>query len=284
MNRLPFGASALVATPFGLGCNRFGSVLGLSIPGSVDLIADALAAGVNFFDTADIYGQGDSERAIGRALAARADVVICTKVGMQFPLKMRLAMPFKPLLRLLARRSRALAGGVRERRAQRLPQCFEPGYLLGAAERSLRRLGAKRVGIFLLHNPPRDVIENGAAMSALQNLKDSGKATAIGISCETLDDARAAISDSRVGAIQIAIGDDLEKARAVIAMAADRGVGVILREVIRDRFRPQAPRPITKDDVQAILREVSSIPGVSTVLVGTIDRQHLAEAVSALAQ
>lgn len=284
MNRLPFGASTLTATPIGLGCNRFGSVLGLSVPDSVALTEDALSAGINFFDTADIYGQGDSERSIGRVLAGRSDAVICTKVGMQFPLKMRLAMPFKPLLKLLARRSRALSSGVRERRVQPLPQCFEPDYLLGAAERSLRQLGVKQVGVLLLHNPPRAVIDKGVAMGALETLKARGKAVVVGISCETLDDANAAIADLRVNAIQIAIGDDLEKAKTVIAKAADRGAGVILREVIKDRFRPQTHRPITKEDVQAILREVSSIKGVSTALVGTINPRHLAEAATALGQ
>jgi aryl-alcohol dehydrogenase-like predicted oxidoreductase len=282
MKLVPFGASPLSVSRLGLGCNRFGSVLGLSVAGSVALTREAVQAGINFFDTSDIYGQGDSERAIGRALAGRDDVVICTKVGMRFPLKMRLAMPLKAPLKLLARRSQALAGGVRDSRAKPLPQCFEPDYIPRAFSRSLRRLGVGRVGVLLLHNPPSDVIAKGDAVGALQRVKDAGKATAIGISCETLDDAAAALADSRVNAIQIAIGEDLDRAKSVIAQAESRGVAVILREIMKDRFRPASPRAITRDDVQAILREVLAIKGVSTALVGTTNARHLQEAVEAV--
>ena len=64
----------------GLGCNSFGLRIGLAE--TRDIVATALEVGINFFDTADLYGRTDSERYLGQALGSRRDeVVIATKWG-----------------------------------------------------------------------------------------------------------------------------------------------------------------------------------------------------------
>src|SRR6202011_19123 len=74
----------LEVSPAGLGCNNFGSRIDEAASRAV--VAAALDAGVNFFDTADLYGGGRSEEFLGRALgSARADVVVATKFGMRPP-------------------------------------------------------------------------------------------------------------------------------------------------------------------------------------------------------
>ena len=64
----------------GLGCNNFGRRIDREA--SLAVVAAAVDAGVTFFDTADIYGSGASERIVGEVLAGRADeVVVATKFG-----------------------------------------------------------------------------------------------------------------------------------------------------------------------------------------------------------
>jgi len=74
------GSSTLAVSRVGLGCNNFGRRLDLAASRAV--IDAAIEAGVTFFDTADIYGLGDSERFIGETLGGREDeVVLATKFG-----------------------------------------------------------------------------------------------------------------------------------------------------------------------------------------------------------
>ncbi|MFB9543550.1 aldo/keto reductase, partial [Micromonospora sagamiensis] len=77
------GDSGLVVSVVGVGCNNFGRKLDLA--GTRAVVEAALDAGINFFDTADIYGQpqGGSEELLGAALRGRRDdVVVATKFGM----------------------------------------------------------------------------------------------------------------------------------------------------------------------------------------------------------
>jgi aryl-alcohol dehydrogenase-like predicted oxidoreductase len=74
------GESGLTVSVVGLGCNNFGRRIGYDVARTV--IDAALDAGINLFDTADVYGPGDSEEMIGQALAGRRDdVLIATKFG-----------------------------------------------------------------------------------------------------------------------------------------------------------------------------------------------------------
>jgi len=76
------GDSELEVSLVGLGCNNFGRRLDLE--GTAAVLEAALAAGITLFDTADIYGDGASERLIGDALAGRRDeYVLATKFGME---------------------------------------------------------------------------------------------------------------------------------------------------------------------------------------------------------
>ncbi len=89
----------------GLGCSQVGSFGNpASLAQSRALIRQALDLGVNHFDTADIYGQGDSERAIGQAIQGRrGEAFVVTKFGKRFSAKMRLLRPLKPLIKPLLR-------------------------------------------------------------------------------------------------------------------------------------------------------------------------------------
>ena len=147
----------------GLGCNNFG----MRIPedASKEVVDAALDAGINHFDTADIYGKGHSEEFLGRALGTRrADVVITTKVGMQVP--------------------EGEHGG-------------SESYITRRCDESLARLGTDYIDLYLLHLPdPETPI--GETLSAFAKLVAAGKVREIGcsnFSGAQLDEAEAAAKD-----------------------------------------------------------------------------------------
>lgn len=138
---------ALEVTVVGLGCNNFGPRLDAGQ--SAEVVHAALDAGINFFDTADTYGKGQSEEFLGRALAGRrAEVVIATKFG-------------KPMDDV--------------RRGAR------PEYIRRAAEDSLRRLNTDYIDLYQLHEPDPDV-PLAETLGALDELVQAGKVREIGCS------------------------------------------------------------------------------------------------------
>ena len=87
-----FGNTDLQVAELGLGCARIGGIFQGETSGFTRLIAVARDAGINFFDTADMYSQGESESLLGRAVRGqRAQVVIATKAGYALPGRRRLA-------------------------------------------------------------------------------------------------------------------------------------------------------------------------------------------------
>ncbi|MDB5976483.1 MAG: Oxidoreductase [Nevskia sp.] len=138
---------ALEVSVVGLGCNNFGRRIDESA--SAGVVHAALDAGVNFFDTADIYGSTRSEEFLGRALAGRrAQAIIATKFGMTVD-------------------------------PQR--QGAKPDYVRRAVEDSLRRLGTDYIDLYQLHKPDADT-PIAATLEALDGLVRAGKVREIGCS------------------------------------------------------------------------------------------------------
>ncbi|HEV7503693.1 MAG TPA: aldo/keto reductase [Thermoanaerobaculia bacterium] len=131
----------------GLGCNNFGGRLDYTR--TLAVVDAALEAGINFFDTADIYGGTQSEEFLGRALAGRRDrVILATKFGMK----------------------------VDEQR-----QGAKPDYVRQACEDSLRRLRTETIDLYLLHQPDAST-PIADTLAALDGLVRSGKVRTIGCS------------------------------------------------------------------------------------------------------
>lgn len=131
----------------GLGCNNFGWYI--DEQATAHVVDAALDAGINFLDTADIYGQTRSEEFLGRLLGARRDrVVLATKFGM----------------------------AVDEHR-----RGAHPDYVRRAAEDSLRRLRTDRIDLYQLHQPDPGV-PIADTLGALDELVRAGKAREIGCS------------------------------------------------------------------------------------------------------
>jgi aryl-alcohol dehydrogenase-like predicted oxidoreductase len=141
----------------GLGCNNFG--WRIDAGASAAAVSAALEAGINFFDTADIYGAGASEEFLGRALGPRrGEVLIATKFGMKMD---------------------------EQRRGAR------PEYVRRAAEDSLQRLGTDHIDLYQLHQPDPEV-PIAETLGALDDLVRAGKVREVGCSNFSGDQLRAA--------------------------------------------------------------------------------------------
>jgi aryl-alcohol dehydrogenase-like predicted oxidoreductase len=145
----------------GLGCNNFGWRIDAQATSAV--VDAALDAGINFFDTADMYGGGKSEEFLGKALGSRrSKIVLATKFGMKFD----------------EHRSGA-----------------KPAYVKQALEDSLRRLGTDYIDLYQLHTPDAST-PIADTLGALNDLVKAGKVREIGcsnFSAAQLRDAEAAV-------------------------------------------------------------------------------------------
>lgn len=269
----PAGPPARDLSVLGLGCSRVGSFSNTTAPSVVRRTLEAaLAAGVTVFDTADIYGQGDSEREIGRLLKGRRERgFVVTKAGKRFSAKMRALAPFKPVLRpLLAARGGGSAG-VAARRDDNMAEDFGPAHLVRAVDRSLARLRFERLDGLLLHSPPAAALSDPAVGEALLGLVRAGKVERFGVSCDDRAALDAALRLPGASLLQLSL-DLLDEAAAAGLDLRGRGMTVFAREVIR--LRPDlAPS-------QAVAAAVARTD-VDVALAGASTPAHLLELAAA---
>jgi aryl-alcohol dehydrogenase-like predicted oxidoreductase len=228
-----FGRTDLNVSEFGLGCARVGGIFQRDSADFLNLLSAAFDGGINFFDTADIYSQGESERLLGRVFRHRRDqVVIATKAGYVLPAQRKLvarAKPLvRPLIRLLGLRRQHLPGAVRGS----LAQDFSPAHFRRAVEGSLHRLGTDRLDLFQLHSPPASVVDAGAWVETLDRLTKDGKIRYYGISCDSVDAATAALGHAGVSSIQVPINLLEQGFVGLLPRARQQGVAVIARECL----------------------------------------------------
>jgi aryl-alcohol dehydrogenase-like predicted oxidoreductase len=157
---------SLTVSVVGLGCNNFGMTI--DERQSAEVVRAALDAGINFFDTADIYGGTDSERFLGKALGTRRnDAVIATKFGM--------------------RANDQFQGGAK------------PEYVRRAADASLQRLNVDRIDLYQLHQPDASV-PIADTLAAMNELVKAGKVREIGCSNCSVAQLREADAAVKAGA------------------------------------------------------------------------------------
>lgn len=255
-----------------LGCSRVGSFNNTTPLSEVRrTLEGALDLGVSTFDTSNVYGQGDSEREIGRALRGRRDeAFVITKLGKSFSRKMRLLRPFKPLLKPLM--SAKAQGAVASRRSAAISTVFRPSEFAASVEGSLRRLGFDRLDGLLLHSPSAASLLDPELRAAFVRLRTEGKVLQIGASCDDAAALDAALDWPELSLLQLPIDLIEQIPPGVAERIRERGVGVLAREVIR--LRPDLP------PADAIAR-ASRNPLVDSVIVGTSRLAHLRDATAA---
>jgi aryl-alcohol dehydrogenase-like predicted oxidoreductase len=267
------GSTDLEPSALGFGCSMIASLATRQPRDEVEsTLHEALDAGINFFDTADVYGQGDSERLLGKIFRGkRESIILCTKAGLTVGPMESLVRFVKPFANVVVRRWPVARSVTAEARRRRERHCFAPKYLRHRIEGSLRRLCVERIDLFLLHNPPDDMPERFAVFDLLNQLKQEGKLRHFGVSCRSLVDADVWIGQPDVACVQVPIGSrSLAAAIPVLARAQVRGIGVIAREIF-------AGGGLARGTASDILFPLLQRSEIGTLLVGMTCRQHLHE-------
>ena len=134
----------------------------------IRLLRQAFDLGINFFDTADVYGDGKGEVLLAQAFEGRRDqIVIATKFGYDFY------------------NHPGVQPGQRER-----PQNWSSAFVRMACENSLQRLDTDRIDFYQLHNPRLDTIRNDELFGTLHQLRDEGKILSFGVALGPAIDRR----------------------------------------------------------------------------------------------
>jgi aryl-alcohol dehydrogenase-like predicted oxidoreductase len=184
----------------GLGTWQIGGSWGqVSESDAFAVLEAAVEAGVTFFDTADVYGDGRSEQLIGRFLREHPDqaVTVATKMG---------------------------------RRVEQQPENYTLDNFRTWLDQSRRNLAVDRIDLVQLHCPPTPVFSRDETYDALEALVEDGVIAAYGVSVETSDEALTAISRRGTATVQIILNAFRRKPLDyVLPAAVAAGVGIIAR-------------------------------------------------------
>jgi aryl-alcohol dehydrogenase-like predicted oxidoreductase len=159
----------------------------------------AVDAGVTFFDTADVYGDGRSERLVGRLLRERAGepITVATKMG---------------------------------RRLDQTVANYSPEHFREWNDRARANLGLDTLPLVQLHCPPTDLYYHPEVFEDLEAMVAEGRIEAYGVSVERVEEALKAIEYPNVATVQIIFNPLRQRpAGLFFRQAAQRGVGVIVR-------------------------------------------------------
>lgn len=168
---------------------------------AANAIQVSLDQGINFFDTADIYGLGHSEALLGRVLKGRKDVIIATKVGN------------------VARNGQFTFDYSRQ-------------YILQACEASLGRLNRETIDYYQLHTARLSHFQQGECIEAMQTLQQQGKIRYWGISLNTFDpfpEAAYILANDLGSGFQVVLNILNQRALPLIRQAYAAGYGIIAR-------------------------------------------------------
>lgn len=276
------------------------------------LLDQSIERGVTYFDTSDNYSMGHSETLIGRAARGRrADFVIATKGGAQFTATGRLALAARPVLRPLRSVLAPLRRWFNLKRDRQKRYVYRASHLRHALDASLRRLRTDHVDVYQLYNPVPGADGLPEAFEFLERVKLEGKARAVGIAVNHVEDAAGILAQWTPDTIQFPLSLLDPGARdGFLRQAAGLGIGLIARSVLaqgiltsaqghvmadesshltevrlrRWRSQREALQFLVRDDrtlAQAAMRFVLQQPEVALVLVGMVGTDQLRENLAA---
>lgn len=244
------GLTGLSVSILGLGTVKFGRNQKIKYPSFElpddncvsQLLDDALEYGVNLLDTAPAYGA--AEERLGNLLGARRDqFVIITKTGEEF------------------------ANGESTYN-------FSAEHTRLSVERSLKRLKTGRLDCVLVHCPPNDMesLANSSVLETLQLLKERGDIRSFGASINTVEGGMFALKV--VDVVMVAHSVDHKNEASIIRRAEGLGKGVLIKKGLDSGN-------LSGGSLHDKLRPIFTLTGVSSLIVGTINRNHLRENVHA---
>ena len=201
MNYRKLGKTGFEVSEISLGTwqvgGRWGSKFDPDLADSI--IREAIDNGVNFIDTADVYSDGESEKAVGKAVReSGVKVLIATKCGRQI--------------------------------TPHVNKGYTPAVLRGYVEDSLKRTGIECLDLIQLHCPPTEVYYRPEIFGEFERLKQEGKILNLGVSVEKVEEAIKAIEFANVTTIQIIYNIFRQRPHEkLFSMAAEKNVGLIIR-------------------------------------------------------
>jgi aryl-alcohol dehydrogenase-like predicted oxidoreductase len=198
MEQRTIGRLGRTVSVIGLGTWQLGADWGNVDPDDARATLDAaVEAGITFFDTADVYGDGRSEEFCGELHRRHPDVFVATKMG---------------------------------RRVEQVTENYNPHAFVEWNDRSRANLDMSPLDLVQLHCPPDGVYENQAVFDTLDEMVAGGRMRGYGVSVETCAQALAAIARPHVASVQIILNCfRLKPLDEVLPAAREAGVGIIAR-------------------------------------------------------
>ncbi len=210
-----FGNTDLVVSEIGFGAWAIGggAMIGTTAIGWGDVddeeskkaIHRSLDLGINFFDTADIYGLGHSEEILGSLIGHKKEVIIATK-----------------------------AGNVS--RNNQFTFDYSKEYILKACEASLKRLRRNVIDYYQLHTARLQHLQNGECIEAMIQLQKEGKIRYWGLSLNTFDplpEAEYMLQNNKGSGFQLVLNLLNQKAQSLLKAAGEKGYGIIVRMALQ---------------------------------------------------
>lgn len=197
MNQRTFGKTGRAVSEVGLGCWQLGGDWGpIGEDKAFGILETAVSQGITFFDTADVYGDGRSERLIGQFLKQRdEDLFVATKVG-----------------------------------RRNYPGPYSADVLRQHVEASLARLGVASLDLVQLHCIPTEVMAAGHVFEWLRQLKQEGLIKNFGVSVESMEEAVMILQQPELASLQIIFNIFRQKPiDTLFEQAQANNVGIIAR-------------------------------------------------------
>ncbi len=256
------GSTGMRVSCLGLGTVKFGRNTGVKYPRGFELPSDrevsalldeARRAGINLLDTAPAYG--DSEQRLGRLLPGRDQWLLSTKVGETYA----------------AGRSRF---------------DFSAAHTRVSIEQSLRRLRTDRLDLVLIHSDGNDldILDRSDCLETLERLRDRGLLRATGMSSKTVAGGLRAVE--LVDVLMLAYNRSDSSQAPVIEKARQAGKGVLIKKGLASGHDVGDAAPAADHDVEnsieANFRFLLQPAGISSLIIGTINPDHLRQNVEAL--
>lgn len=200
MHKRPIGSDKTMISEVGLGTWQIGGSWGMvEDKTAMEILHTATQAGIMFFDTADVYGDGRSEKFIGKFLKQHPQkVYVATKLG-------RGSIPG-------------------------WPGNFTPEAMIKHTDDSLSRLGLERIDLIQLHCIPQEVLSDGAVFDVLRDLKKQGKIADFGASVESVEEGLICLKEEGIASLQVIFNIYRQKLIAALFPEAQKqGVSIIAR-------------------------------------------------------
>lgn len=247
----PLGNTGLEVSALGLGTVKIGRNEQVKYPASFripddaavsKLLAQAYELGITLIDTAPAYG--NSEQRLGALLTERQQWTIVTKVGEEF-----------------------IAGAS--------VFDFSAVHTRASVERSLKRFKTDYLDIVLIHSDGNDeaILHDGACVDALRRCQQQGLVRAIGMSTKTI--AGGLLAAQLLDVVMLTYNLQ-QRDQAVVELAHTLNKGVLVKKGLMSGHVHDAGRDLVKDSMACNFAQ----PGIASMIIGTIDPQHLASNVA----